>query len=83
MPTIVLVDGLELKIFCHDHLPPHVHVFARACEAIFLLNCAEETVSLRNNYRFKSRELKRIRGLVQKHQALLCEAWEEIHGDLG
>jgi len=29
MPTILRIEGYEIVIYLHDHLPPHVHVFAR------------------------------------------------------
>ena len=83
MPTIVFAEGYKFQIFVQDHLPAHVHVFARGCEAIFYLMCANGVVVLRNNDGFKPSEIRTIRHLVQQHQTTLCLAWEEIHGDLG
>lgn len=80
MPTILCVDGYDVQIFTQDHLPPHVHVFARGCEAIVHLNCLDRFVSVRDNHRFKSRELRDVVLLVQANRAALCEAWEDIHG---
>jgi len=82
MATILSVDGYKVQAFTQDHLPPHVHVFARGCEAIVFLNCSEEVVTLRENFRFKAREIKAILQIVQAHQAVLCDAWEEIHDDI-
>ena len=81
MATILFVDGYKVQLFTQDHLPPHAHVFARGCEAIVFLNCLESSVTLRENFRFKTSEIKAIMRIVQEHQAVLCEAWEEIHGD--
>ena len=39
MPTVLRVDGYEIFIYLHDHLPPHVHVIVRANEIIVNLNC--------------------------------------------
>jgi hypothetical protein len=82
MPTILSVDGYKVQIFTQDHLPPHVHVFARGCEAIVFLNCSQTSATLRENFRFNGREIKAIMRIVQAHQAALCEAWEDIHDDL-
>ena len=53
MPTILVLDGYAIVIFMHDHQPPHVHVFARGCEAIFNLSCPQGPPGLRENFRFK------------------------------
>jgi hypothetical protein len=82
MPTVLSVDGYEIQVFTQDHLPPHVHVFARGCEAIVFLECSGGRVTLRENYRFKAREIKAMMRIVQQHQAVLCEAWEKIHDDI-
>jgi hypothetical protein len=82
MPTILSVDDYRVQIFTQDHLPPHAHIFARGCEAIVFLNCSEESVTLRENFRFNGREIKAIMRIVQAHQAVLCEAWENVHDDL-
>jgi hypothetical protein len=80
MPTILHADGYDGQIFTQDHLPPHVHVFATGCEAIVHLNCLDSFVTLRDNFRFRARELKDILLLVQANRLMLCEEWEKIHG---
>ncbi len=82
MPTILRVDGYEIMIYTHDHLPSHVHVFARECELVVYLNCSSEYVSLRENDRFRPREIRAILRMVQAHRVQLCRAWKEIHGNL-
>ena len=59
-----------------------MHVFARGCELVVNLNCAEEYVNVRNNNGFKTSEIRDILTIMEAHKARLCEAWEEIHGDL-
>ena len=81
MPTILTLQGYQIAIFVHDHEPPHVHVFARGCEAIFNLNCPSGPPSLRKSWRFKERELYAIDALVETYNVLLCKAWEQIHAD--
>jgi len=82
MPTVLRIDGYCVQIFTDDHLPPHVHVFARGSELVVNLNCAEKYVSIRGNDGFKKREIRDIAIIVQTNRLELCEAWEEIHGDL-
>jgi len=83
MPTVLRKDGYEIQIYTQDHLPPHVHVFARGCEAIVNLGCPDGEVTVRENFRFKQRELGDIMRLVKAYQSFLCAAWREIHVDLG
>jgi hypothetical protein len=82
MPTVLRIDGYSIQISTQDHIPAHVHVFARGCEAIINLNCLNSFGTLRENKFFKSRELKSVMRLVQANRAMLCEAWEEIHGSI-
>jgi hypothetical protein len=83
MPTILREDGYDIQIYTQDHLPPHVHVFARGCEAILNLNCPDGEIGVRENFRFKARELSDIKRILKKYQSLLCAVWKEIHDDLG
>ena len=39
-------------------------------------------VGVRENRGFKRRELNAILRVLQEYQELLCDRWEEIHGDL-
>ncbi|MDQ2924533.1 MAG: DUF4160 domain-containing protein [Acidobacteriota bacterium] len=63
-------------------MPPHVHVFSAGCEMIVNLGCFENAVSLRENFSFKSRQVRDILRIVQTHRTELCGAWKEIHGDI-
>lgn len=38
MPRLVSFDGIEIRMNTRDHLPVHVHVFHRDCEAIVLVD---------------------------------------------
>jgi hypothetical protein len=61
MPTVLRIDGYMIMIYLHDHFPPHVHVLAGGCELIVSLNCSTDFVSVRNNNRFKDRDIAGIR----------------------
>ncbi|MBK3809591.1 DUF4160 domain-containing protein [Paraburkholderia aspalathi] len=47
MPIIARIDGLIVVIYPHDHAPPHVHVLGPDGEIIFILNCPDGPVSIR------------------------------------
>lgn len=77
MPTVLRVDKFRFFFFSNEgQEPPHIHVKAGEHEAKFWL----DPVDLEVNYGFKSRELKRIRNLVDEHRELLMEAWHEHLG---
>ncbi len=81
MPTVLRIEGYEIAIYFRDHLPAHVHVVARWCEAVIDLGCPDGEPEIREFYRFKSREMKPILELVKRHQTELCAMWKEIHGN--
>ncbi len=69
-------------IYLDDHLPAHVHVFARGCELVVNLNQPPAYVNVRNNNGFKTPEIGNILRLVQRHRDSLREMWKGIHGDI-
>jgi hypothetical protein len=79
MPTILFVNGFRIVIYTKDHVPPHVHVYARGCEAIVLLNCSSGPPTLRDNFGFGNRDLRAIFTIVQTYVDLLCRTWEFFH----
>jgi hypothetical protein len=81
MPTVLRFDGLRVVIYPNDHRPSHVHVIGPNKEAVFNLNCPYGPVELRENYRFSTRELGRINGVLTECLKRLCRAWENIHGN--
>jgi uncharacterized protein DUF4160 len=80
VPTVLRIAGLRVVIYFNDHRPAHVHVIGRGCEALFNLNCPHGPVELRENYGFSRREIAEIAGILTASLALLCDAWEHIHG---
>ncbi|NMM00273.1 DUF4160 domain-containing protein [Paraburkholderia sp. RP-4-7] len=56
MPIIARIEGLIVVIYPHDHAPPHVHVLGPDGEIIFILNCPDGPVSIRDGSRvFRTR----------------------------
>lgn len=80
MPTVLRLDGLRVVIYPNDHRPDHVHVVGRGAEAVFLLNCPDGPVELRENYGFSSPMVRNIAKGLEVHLQDLCAAWERIHG---
>ncbi len=82
MPTVLRFDGLRMVIYPNDHRPAHVHVIGRGYEAVFNLNCPAGPVEIRENYGFSRREITHLKRVLMDHLAVLCGAWENIHGTL-
>lgn len=80
MPNILKLDGLIVVIFPNDHRPAHVHVIGNGCEAAFKLHCPDGPPELRENHRFKERELNRIHDVLIEKLAHLCREWRRLHG---
>lgn len=80
MPAVLRFDGLRVVIYPNDHRPAHVHVIGKGREALFKLNCPAGPVELRENYRFSTREISKIKMELAKHANELCWKWEAIHG---
>jgi Domain of unknown function (DUF4160) len=80
MPTVLWINGLRVVIYPNDHRPSHVHVIGRGHEAVFVLNCPDGPVEIRENYGFAKRELKQIARALMGQLAEICRVWEEFHG---
>ena len=80
MPTLLRFAGLRVVIYPNDHRPAHVHVRGPGGEAVLLLNCPGGPPQLRQSYRFKLAELRRIESRIAEELAALCAAWREQHG---
>jgi hypothetical protein len=80
MPTVLIVNGLAVRIYPNDHRPAHVHVIGRGCEAVFNLGGPSRGPVLRENFGFRRREIERIRRELFEHLEELLAAWEKIHG---
>lgn len=78
MPTILIIDGLAVRIYPNDHRPAHVHVIGNGCEAVFILRAG--TPELKENYGFGPREVRRIEARLSERMDELLAAWERIHG---
>ena len=80
MPTVLRIGALRVAVYPNDHRPAHVHVIGDGHEAVFQLNCPAGPVVGRENYGFAARDLIRIQAALENKLAVLCGAWERIHG---
>lgn len=78
MPTVLRIAAYRFYFYSHEpNEPPHVHVDRDASSVKFWL----EPVSLAKNLGFSAKELRKLGGLVQEHQAELLEAWHGYFGN--
>lgn len=72
MPTVLRSGPYRVYFFSHEpNEPAHVHVDRNDLSAKFWL----QPVALVRNFGFPAHELRRIRTLIEEHQARLMEAW--------
>lgn len=80
MPTVMIINGLAVRIYPNDHRPAHVHVVGDGCEAVFNLQGAGGAPELRENFGFRRRDVDRLRVALFANLEALIAAWERIHG---
>jgi hypothetical protein len=74
VPTILRLAGYRFFFFSNERQEPaHIHVEQAERYAKFWL----EPLSLSANYGFPSGELSQLHTLVEQHQALFVEKWNE------
>lgn len=73
MPTILVEEGYRFFFYSNDHLPQHVHVEKADKTAKFLI----EPIILIKSSKFNSKELKKIRGIIETNTELFKAKWNE------
>ena len=74
MPTVLQIGPYRFFFYAGDRdEPPHVHVERDDSTAKFWIDPAR----LQRSMRFSSKELNRIRKLVEEHQERLLRSWDE------
>jgi hypothetical protein len=79
-PTVLRIGGMRVVIYPNDHRPAHVHVVGGGGHAVFLLNCPAGPPALRGAKGLSTISLNAIEAVLLGAVAILCEAWESIHG---
>ena len=74
MPTVLKVQGYRFFFFSQEgNEPPHIHVEHGDKVAKYWLN----PTNLASSYGFRSHELSKMRMLVNEHNELFLEKWNE------
>ncbi len=72
MPTVLRSRPYRMYFFSHEpDEPPHVHVDRDNLSAKFWIR----HVALARNFGFSAHVLRRIRALIEEHQAHFLEVW--------
>jgi hypothetical protein len=81
MPTYFRTHGHIVFIFYDDHPPPHVHVTGPDGEVVFMLNCPNGPLEIREQTRKLTDSIVRklARAITPEIQRL-CAMWRTIHG---
>jgi Domain of unknown function (DUF4160) len=74
------IGALRVAIYPNDHRPAHVHVVGDG-EAVFLLNCPDGPIELRESCGFNRSDVTRIAASLADHLRILCNKWTVIHGN--
>lgn len=77
MPTVLRIGGYRFFFYSNESgEPPHIHVQRERLLAKFWL----KPVSLASSSGFAAQELNKLLGLVESHQQVFVEAWNEFFG---
>jgi len=73
MPTVLRIEGFRFFFFSDEHTPSHIHIEKGDGYARIEL----ETIKITDSYNLNSKELKKLRLLVQDNNDKLIKAWNE------
>jgi hypothetical protein len=74
VPIIHRLGGIVIRMYFHDHAPPHVHVIAGELHAKVAIRTGEVIEG-----EITGRDLRRVRAWLARERAGLLELWRE-HG---
>jgi hypothetical protein len=78
MPTVFRIGPYRFFFYAGErNEPAHIHIERERHKAKFWL----DPVRLEQSGGFRSHEIIRIQGLIQKNQRLLLERWHEYFND--
>jgi hypothetical protein len=74
MPKIFEKEGYRFFFYGNEHSPIHVHVRHGAGEAVFAI---DPEVDLREAVALNTRQLSRVKELINEHVEVIRQAWHE------
>lgn len=80
MPTVVRVDGFQVRIFPNDHPPTHVHVYKAGTAVVLELGTGGDEPSIRSVAGMSDADVVKAFWIVEARQEFLWTKWEELHG---
>ena len=80
MPTVLRIDGFQVRIFPNDHPPAHVHVYKAGTVVVLELRTGEDKLSVRSLAGMLDSDVVKAFRIVEEHQEFLQTKWEELHG---
>ena len=78
MPEIFRFFGFSFFFYSKEHEPPHVHVEGASGAAIF--DWDGEKFILREKYKIKSNDLKRITSVIEENADIILKRWQSYFG---
>jgi hypothetical protein len=79
LPTVLRVDGFEVRIYTDDHEPAHVHVFRAEGRARIRLPTGSAGAVV-TEARMRTADLRRAVAIVNEYADLLRFEWRRFHG---
>ena len=76
MPTIFELRNFRIVIETRDHAPPHVHCKGPGSVARVEI----QTRTVMSNNGVGSKDLARLKALIEKYEDVLMDEWRRIHG---
>ena len=83
MPTVHEEAGFAVRIYTHDHPPPHVHVVKLGGVARVQLSDSTGNVRLMSFRDLSDRDVRRAVRIVERMCVQLYGEWLRIHGTGG
>jgi uncharacterized protein DUF4160 len=82
MPTILDVDGFQVRILLppREHGPPHVHVRKAGAVVVINLPTARQPISIRTIRRMRASDVVAAFRIVEANVELLEEQRRNLHG---
>jgi hypothetical protein len=81
MPTVVTINGFEVRIHTNDHGPSHVHVVKAGAKCKITLEGADgEPTLVTVTKNMKRADVQEALSIVSRHKRSLLEKWREIYG---
>lgn len=74
MAKVLEERGYRVYIYSNDHPPVHVHILKGGSEAKVHL---EPELSIKDNYGFKSQELRHILTIIDQNYDYIKQQWDE------